>query len=205
MDSFSISEAISFGWKTFKSKWAFLFGVLLFVTIVSGAPDLISIIIRGDNEGVIMLTRLLSLVLGTIVNIGLISVVINLVDGKSVRFADLFSKPRLFFSFLFAQIIEGIIVVVGILLFIIPGIIFALRLQFVTYFVVDKGMGPLDALRASWNATRGSTLKLLLFSLTSIGLALVGMLLFGVGLLLVIPTITIATAYIYRKLSMRAV
>jgi uncharacterized membrane protein len=104
---------------------------------------------------------------------------------------------------LFTQVVVGVIVVVGLILFIVPGIVFALRLQYATYVLIDKKLNIFDAVRESWNITKGSTMNLLGFAVVSFFVAMGGAMLLGVGLLLAIPTIMIATAYIYRKLSVK--
>jgi uncharacterized membrane protein len=44
---------------------------------------------------------------------------------------------------------------IGFLLLIVPGIIFACRLAFVRYLVMDKGLDPVAAIEKSWFMTRG--------------------------------------------------
>ena len=54
-----------------------------------------------------------------------------------------------------ANIVVAVIVGLGIIMLIVPGIIFACRLAFVPYLVVDREMDVMDALRVSWDMTRG--------------------------------------------------
>lgn len=201
MDAFSIRESLRTGWNTFKAHWALLLGVMLFTALVSVSPSLITGIIGNDNSGVVWIAQIFSWVLGVVVSIGQVRILLNLVDGAPAAFADLFSHYKLFFHMLLTQIIVGVIVVMGIILFIIPGIIFALRLQFATYALVDKKLNPFDAIGASWHMTKGSTLKLLLYAIISAVVALVGALALGVGLLLAIPTLLVAHMFVYRKLT----
>ncbi|MEA3324508.1 MAG: hypothetical protein U9Q37_05135 [Euryarchaeota archaeon] len=52
-------------------------------------------------------------------------------------------------------ILYGFIVVGGLILLTIPGIIWAIKFQFFDYLIVDKGLGPIDALEKSSEITRG--------------------------------------------------
>jgi hypothetical protein len=72
------------------------------------------------------------------------------------RLGDLFTFDRVG-TFFVASLLTGLAISGGTLLFVVPGIIVALGLSLVSFFVVDgpAGVSASDALRASWNATRG--------------------------------------------------
>ena len=92
----------------------------------------------------------------------------------------------------------------GFLLLIIPGIIWAIGFQLAPYFVVDKGMDPLEALKKSWAATRGAKWNLFLFGLLLGLINMLGFLALMVGLLFTLPLSMVAMAYVYRKLAVQA-
>jgi uncharacterized membrane protein len=74
-------------------------------------------------------------------------------------------------------------------------------LQFSQYLVIDKNMGPIDAIKKSWSMTKGHTWDLFLLLLVVIVLIAIGAALLGVGLLVTLPISTVAVAYVYRKFS----
>jgi uncharacterized membrane protein len=86
------------------------------------------------------------------------------------------------------------------LLFVVSFVYLCVRFSLVPYFVVDKTLGILDALRASWEATGQAFWKLLV--LFSLGLAInaLGAFFFYGILLASIPMTLLAFAYTYRKL-----
>ena len=51
------------------------------------------------------------------------------------------------------------------MLFVLPGVYVYQRLRFAKLYVIDKHMGVLQALEASWKATDGQILELVAFSL----------------------------------------
>ena len=73
---------------------------------------------------------------------------------------------------------------IGFVLLIVPGIIFACRLSFVPYLVMDKGLDPVAAIEKSWFMTRGHGWRIFGMYLLSILLFIVGFMLFIVGALL---------------------
>ena len=86
---------------------------------------------------------------------GLIRIPLRLHDNKGVGFTDVFSCFLLFFNYLFGAILYGLIIFVGIILLIIPGIIWAIKFQFYSYFIVDEGLGPIEALKMKFFDYKG--------------------------------------------------
>lgn len=111
---------------------------------------------------------------------------IQSVRGKRVKLETLYQAVSPYWMrMVLLDLLIVVTVVVGLVLLIIPGIYFALRLSLAPYFLVDKNMEVMDAYKASWDATKGNVMKIL------------GII--GVYLLMVLPIITIigALATIY--------
>jgi uncharacterized membrane protein len=90
------------------------------------------------------------------------------------------------------------------ILLIVPGVIWAIKYQFYGYLIIDKKMGVMEALKKSAEMTDGIKLDLFGLGLVLLGVIILGALVLGVGLLAAIPTVWLATAYVYRKLSKAA-
>jgi len=60
-----------------------------------------------------------------------------------------------YLNIILANLLVVAICGIGFVLLIVPGIIFACRLSFVTYLVMDKGLDPVAAIEKSWFMTRG--------------------------------------------------
>lgn len=136
-----------------------------------------------------------------VISMGMVKIALKFADNQKGSLSDLYTQYPLFFKFLFASIISGIIVLIGFILLIIPGIIFSIRLKFVNYLIIDKGLGPIEAIKVSWAMTKGSFWNLIKLNLAVLGLNILGLLALIVGLLWTIPTTSIAEAFVYRKLS----
>ena len=93
-----------------------------------------------------------------------------------------------------------VLVVAGLFLLIVPGIYVAVRFQFYGFFVVDEKTGPVESLQRSWEVTDGRVWSLLWLDLILVGINILGMLLFLVGLFVTVPITTLALAYVYRQL-----
>lgn len=230
---FSIKRALRFGWETMKKNfWFFvlIFLIIFAINIIGGyLTDYLQT--RGEVElkvfnatslwGVIIpgiVMQIILWVLGIIMGIGLIKISIKLADGQEARMADLFRHYRLFFGYIFGSFLYFLVVLIGLILLIVPGIIWAIKYQFVLYFIVDKNMGIADSMKSSGQATYGAKGKLfwfgVLISLINLVPTIILMILVFfynflgfialAGFIITIPTVVVATAYIYRKLESSA-
>ncbi len=198
--SFSKSEAIGFGWNTAKSNLGFfiLFSLLyLAVFIVLG---IIGYFLEKNPYPSVMV-NIITWILSIVLSMGFIKISLKLVDGNKPTYSDLFSSYTLFFNYLFGYILYSLIMLIGFILLFIPGIYFALKFQFCLYFIADKGVGPITALKMSSQATKGVKINLLLFGLLLWLVMMAGILAFIVGLFIAFPTTMVASAFVYRKLS----
>jgi uncharacterized membrane protein len=95
----------------------------------------------------------------------------------------------------------SVIVVIGFILLIVPGIIFACKLAFTPYLVVDRKMEVIEAIKASWRMTNGHAWKVFLIGLLAIPIFIAGIICFGVGVIISIMWITMAFASLYHAVS----
>lgn len=194
-----LGESVQFGWKTLQSSVVFLVGVSLIAWVV---PSIIQW--AGDRAFDSGLQRFGMTIIVTAVSstfaLGLAKIYLRFRDGEKPVFENLFDGLALLHIYMAAMIIMSIAVIMGLVLFIVPGIIFLLRLWFVGFIVVAEKAGPLEAIQRSWDMTRGYTLDLFMLFLLLLGLNLLGLLCLVVGLLVTVPISGLALAYIYRHL-----
>lgn len=75
-------------------------------------------------------------------------------DAVSLK-ASLNRGLRRFWVALAANILRGLIIFVGLILFLIPGIYLGLRLSYVGILVANEDVGPIESLKRSWVLTKG--------------------------------------------------
>jgi hypothetical protein len=145
---FSKREAISFGWKKMRENMGFLGLVLLFTFLVSSGSTFFE---RYLNDMSLLrnLYGMVFAVLTTIIQMGFLKIILKIHDEQEAEFSDLFSSFHLFFKYFIASILYGIVVAFGLVLLIVPGIILAIKYVFYDYLIIDKELGPLEALRES--------------------------------------------------------
>lgn len=82
-----------------------------------------------------------------------------------------FNQLAIFFC---VEVCYGIIVAIGTILFIIPGIWLAVRLWYAPLLAATQGATFGEAIKGSWQITRGHFWELFLMGLTMIGISLLG-------------------------------
>ena len=197
---FSIEEALKFGWETLKENFGLLIGAGVILMVVQFVPTAIAGMLRESAAYLAILIEVIGWVLSVLVQIGLIKIMLKLCDNQKPVFSEIFSGYNHLWQFIAASILYSLIVMGGMLLLIIPGIIWAISYQFVAYALIDDNLGPIQALKESAELTKGIKGKLILFTLCLGGVNLLGVLLLGIGLIVTVPVSSIAYTYVYRQL-----
>jgi uncharacterized membrane protein len=204
---FSIGSAVDFGWETFKKRPWFFVGtslVILLLNIAAGAVT--SVVDAGlSMDKSTPISSVADLVLGTFINMGVTAFYLNAYDNPDTVSLESLWHPQPFWKFLAASLLLGLAIVIGFLLLIVPGVIFTLMFMFATFIVVDRELGPIEAMKESKRLAHGHKWALLGFVLVLALINLLGVLALGVGLLVSIPVSSLAFVHTYRVLGGRAV
>ena len=186
MKAVDIRGSLKEGWKLFTQRgWYFIGLFLAFVVLF--------ILTAGDSA---VVTALSYILYG-----GYFALLLKHARGERVVFDDLFSIDSRWISFAFLGLIKTVLILIGFLLLIIPGIYLSVQWMFAELLVIDKGLRPLEALKASSELTKGYRWKLFLFSLVMTVLILVGFLALGIGAVVASIVSMFAIIKIYFTLS----
>lgn len=205
-ENFSIKEAVSFGWsKTLENFW--LLAAVVFVIFVANYAYLVISFFVGKKEGlsylfILLVSYIVFAVISMILYLGAIEIGLKIAKGKEPKFQDLFSQIKKFFSYFVASFLYGLLVLVGILLFIVPGIIWSIKYRFFTYFIVE-GEGPINALKKSGQITSGAKAKLFVFGIVLGLISFLGALALLVGVFWTMPLVILADIFVFYKLKER--
>jgi len=201
MSKFTIKEVISYSWRTTNKNFWFFIRLLLFLFVLQMGVAALQSAAEDRFPRLVVLVSLGSIIIHVIVNMGIISALIKMVDGSKPVFTDIFRVVNPFWRYLGASVLYAILVTVGVILLIIPGIILSLSLQFYTYLIIDQNLSAFNGLWRSWEITKGSRWKLFGLALLLGLINMAGFLLLGVGLLWSIPISMLSIAYVYRTLN----
>jgi uncharacterized membrane protein len=198
-----VGDAISYGWNAY---WKNV-GPMVLITLVIFVVQLLISIVGSGTDGAMarVVLQLLSFVVGIILAMGLIRASLAVCEGRKPEVSMLMQTDG-FFNYLVAAILFGIGVFFGLVLLIVPGIIFAVVFHYFGYAIVQQPeLGAIDALKRSADITRGYRWQLFGLALLLMLINFVGLLACGIGVLFTYGISAIAIAYAYKTLSGQAV
>ncbi len=121
--------------------------------------------------------------------------------GDKLEVKHMFDVFKNYWNAVLANILVGLIVIIGFIFFIVPGIFLACKLAFVPYIVVDRKLDVIEAIKESWNLTDGYAIDVFVIALLAIPITIGGLLLFFVGIIISIIWIRLAFASLYHAVS----
>lgn len=203
METFSIKSAISHGWQKTKEKIWFILGVMVVYFLFNYHSNFGKKYSEHQGSEFWFPLALFSIfvwIIGVIISIGVFKIFLKLERNESANFSDLIQHYKLFLKYVLSHIVTVLVIIVGFILLIFPGIIFALRYSMVPWLVVDKELWPFPALKESSKMTYGHKWQLLKFYVVLLGVNILGLLALGVGLLVSVPVSMFAMVHVYNKL-----
>jgi uncharacterized membrane protein len=172
-----IGDYFKVGWELFKKYPAGFVGYFIIVVVIS-------VVLRW----VPMLGWIAGLVLVSPLNAGFFVVSAKLLKNQTPEFVDFFSGLKFYFlQLVLFGVVSSVLITIGLILLIVPGIYLIVSYLFALMFIMDRGLDFWPAMETSRRAVQtrwfNFFLLLLLLALLNIG----GLLLLGVGLLVTVP------------------
>ena len=200
MNNFSAGDCIRFGWETFKKRPWFFVGVTLLVGILTAVGSGIGNAFGDQGVGA-GLGNLINFAISTLIGLGTTTFYLRAHDAPDSVESSALWNPGPFWRYLGATLLFGLFFIVGLILLVVPGIIVALMLMFTCYIVVDRNMGPIEALKESKRITKGHLGQLFGFFLLFLLINILGAVALVVGLLVSVPVTMLAMVHAYRTLA----
>lgn len=196
----SVGEAVSYGWAAY---WKNV-GPMIVIAVVIVAIEIVFSLIGTATDSVFfqIVFNLIGWLLGLFLALGWFRVALEVTQGRRPEVGDVF-RAEGYGPYIVASIVFGIGFFIGLLLCVIPGIIFAVVFGFYGFVAAERGntVRPMETLQRAADITRGYRWQLFGLAIVLALINLVGALLCGVGLLFTLGITIIAWAYTYRRLS----
>ena len=131
-------------------------------------------------------------------------VFLKAVRREKIEIKDMFAVfERNYWNAVIAGLVTGIIIIIGLIMLIVPGIIFACRLAFVPYLVIDQKMEAMEALKASWAMTKGHGWTIFFMGFLAFFIVIAGLIVFFFGVIISAMWITAAFAILYHSVYLK--
>ena len=185
-----VGDYVKAGWELFKKYPAGFVGYFIITLVTSFALNLVPLI--GWLIGFALISPL---------NAGFFVVGAKLLKNQTPEFADFFGGFKLFVPLALLGVVSSILISIGLILLIVPGIYLIVSYLFAIMFVVDRRLDFWPAMETSRRAVQPAWFKVFVLFLLLVVLNLAGALLLGVGLLVSVPLthciLTVAYADIF--------
>ena len=132
---FSIEESLRFGWAKTKAHSALLFQVMLTLFAVQIASSIVSRVLAHTLMG--FFATVVLVVVDVFVGVGFMIIVLKLARGEHATYNDIWPSVELTWRYFVASLLSGLLIIIGLILLIIPGIYLLLRYGMVRFAIID--------------------------------------------------------------------
>ncbi|MCK5442231.1 MAG: hypothetical protein KAJ23_10095 [Maribacter sp.] len=202
----TISGSYGYGWQQMWKQFLYLFLVLVIVGIAESPASIVRDSQTFDSPGMILLQILATaywLLFFSVIKYGGDLMVLRAMRNEKIEISEMFDGfKKNYVNIILANLLTFAIIGFGFLFLIIPGIILACRLVFVSYLVMDKNMEPVAAVEKSWEMTKGHGWQIFGMALLAIPIVIGGLLCFIVGIVFAIIWISTAFASMYHAIDL---
>ncbi len=206
---FGVVGLIKEVWQETKGKkrtiWAAMAVMLLIVcTVTFGGMAASQVFVGGGNPmvvaGVSLGSQLISNWLSMLMTGGIMLIGVRSVLGQRVSWKMVFAGFSSWLSMTIAIILQTILVVIGFMLLVLPGIYLSIGYALTLPLILDKGMGPWEALEASRKAIHKKWWTVFGLYIVLGLLAVIAMIPAGIGLIWVVPMYFVFIGVLYVRL-----
>ncbi len=160
------------GWRQLWKNFLLLFLIGIITVLIASPGSVVSRIgqeIGGATTAVaILFSMAYGILLTSPLAYGVSFAYLTAARNDPLDIRDMFEAFHNYWNAVLASLLVGIIIGVGIVFLIVPGIIFACKLAFAPYLVVDRQMTVIEAIEESWRMTRGHAWTVFLVGLLGI-------------------------------------
>lgn len=211
MPRLDAGTAFSYGWKKFQEYWKEFVVMMLVVGLVSLVGVLVAFLgllpaMSGSDTGAAVgfvlfsVVILVVFVITFIIQAGVYRAGLGVTRGEAPALGMLVSTNNLG-TYVGTTLLIGLGYFVGFLLCIIPGLLVLFFTAYAPLIALDKGVGPVEAIRESVELVRNNLGPVFLVLILAYAVQYVGQLACYVGVLVSIPVGLVMITYSYRALT----
>lgn len=171
-----VGDFFKIGWEIFKRYPGGFIGYFLVVTVISYLLD-----------SVPRIGGAIAFVLAVPLNAGFFVVSAKFLKNQVVEFADFFSGFKFLLQLALLGVVSSILILIGFVLLIVPGIYLVVGYAFAIMLVMDRGLDFWPAMETSRRSVQTRWFRIFSLFLLLLMLNLGGLLALGVGLVVTVP------------------
>lgn len=183
------------------SFWVLL-GMAVLIMIAQGPSQTVQY--TKGNTAVILggIGGFLTIFLAIPLQMGATHANLAVASGEKAQFSSLgYAFGRRYFQSIGVSLLVALIVIVGFIFLIIPGIFLSIKLSQTSFRFVEDNLGVIDAIKASWEDTKGHWWPIFGMGFLTIGLFILGAIALGVGIFVAMVLAGQMTATYWRAIT----
>ncbi len=182
---YATTKEVPLGWDKMKLNFlTFFLTVILLGLLENPFEPAIDDLEEGMRKSVLQIFGMLYFFLvGPVIGYGADMIFVRGVREENPKIGELFDGFKKYKNIVLANLLVVALVALSLVFFIIPGIYVACRLAFVSYLVMDKDLGPQEAVEKSWQLTRNKADRIFFLGFGAVIIAVIGFLFLIVGLI----------------------
>jgi len=203
--------ALSYGWKKFQEYWKQFLVMMLVVGAVTLVGTLLAFLLllpamSGSDAGAVIgfvgfsVAIVAVMVVAFVVQAGIYRAGLGVTRGIEPSLGMLVARENLG-TYIGTTLLMGLGYFVGFLLCIIPGLVFLFFTAYAPLIALDKGVGPVDAIKQSIELVRNNAGQVFIILILAYAVQYLGQLACYVGVLVSIPVGLVMLTYSYRALT----
>ncbi len=196
----TINDVLNEAWqKTRGFKLVYIVAIIVYLVISQGLSTVINYL-ASDSLGVVFIGQLLIGLITYPLAAGLMMMGVKRSLGLDVNFSTLFDYFNKAVPLFIMMLLASLIMFVGFVLLIIPGIYIAVAYSLALPLMVEKNLGIWEALETSRKAITHCWFRFFGLILIMILIIILSILPLGIGLIWTLPMLSICTGIVYREL-----
>lgn len=203
----TVHGSYSYGWQQMWKYFLYLFLVAVVIAFAEAPMSALKDINKEDISAGFIALQIVGaaywLLILPVLKFGADLMFLKSIRNQSYKIQEMFHGfQKNYLNITLANLLTVAIIGLGIIFFIVPGIIFACRLAFVSYLVMDKNLEPVAAVEKSWEMTRGYGWKIFWLGMLAIPIVIGGLICLFVGVFFAIIWISAAFAAMYYAIDL---
>jgi hypothetical protein len=186
-------------WQIFSKHWKFIIVVGVATTTLTYLINRFAQLLAPQGLSGVWIGYFFNLVISNVIALGWIRNYLSMGRGSQPT-VDEFTKLDKLPIYVLGTLALGLLILSGLLFFIVPGIYFAVRYQFLPTLLTDKNISISKGFALAGKMTQGQVKNLSLMVLCNLVLLAAGFMTFGIGLIVAVPLTTIAGTIVYLQL-----
>lgn len=198
--SWTIGEVLNEAWKLKDGFKGTYWGALLIYIVISMILSAVIQFVAGDSDVMGFITQVLFVLITYPLMVGLMMIAIKHSVGTPTTASMVFDYYPKTIPIFLTYVLMVVMVVIGLVLLVLPGIYLMFAYALALPLVVDKNMGPWEALEASRKALTPCWFRfvgLCLIAAVVIGLSAIPLF---IGWIWTLPFLGLAMAIVYRDI-----